>query len=164
MAKAITQIRRVDPTPEELQAQSISKILGAVAENGEAIMKVMDIVSQLDQMGVLDALDALAKRRVDVAEIMIHQVNQPAMHKVMKNGMNMFKFLGSLNPDQIQMLMDGIGHGVDKATATESNDKKTSLWSLGKAMKKPEVKESLAMLITILEGMGESLQREKGHA
>ncbi|GGE50558.1 hypothetical protein GCM10011391_31680 [Pullulanibacillus camelliae] len=163
MAKAITQIRRVDPTPEELQAQSITKIIGALAENGESIIKMLDIVSQLDQTGILDALDAILKKRVDVAEIMIQQMNQPTMHKIMKNGMNIFKFLGSLNPEQIRMLMDGVGHGIDKATARESDDKKTSLWSLGKAMKKPEVKESLTMMVSILEGMGESLQREKDH-
>ncbi|MGV3487319.1 MAG: DUF1641 domain-containing protein [Tuberibacillus sp.] len=155
MAKAIRQIRRVDPTPEDIQARSLSQIISALAENGESIIKLLDIIKQLDEMGVLNALDGLLKNRMDIAEIALGQLNQPAMYNVVKNGMNVFKFLGSLPPEHLRSLLGGVANGIEKANEAEG---KTSLWKIGKSMRSPEVKQSLATMVGILEGMGEALK------
>jgi len=159
LAKAIKQIRRVDPTPEELQAQSISEMVRALADNGESLIKLLDIINQLDRMGVLNALEGLLRNRIDVAEIALGQLNQPTMYNVVKNGMNAFKFLGAINPEQLQALLTGIASGFEKAADTGD---KTSLWKLGKSMRTPEVKQSLAAMVGILAGMGEALRQNHG--
>ncbi|AJH79914.1 hypothetical protein BF29_1373 [Heyndrickxia coagulans DSM 1 = ATCC 7050] len=115
MAKAIRQIKQVDPTPEEWQAASMSAVVKAAAENGESLIKLLEIIKQLDGMGVLNAMEGLLQNRVDVAEIALGQLNQPAMYHAIKNGMNVFKFLGSIDPEQLQTILAGITSGFEKA-------------------------------------------------
>ncbi|MED4404466.1 DUF1641 domain-containing protein [Heyndrickxia coagulans] len=156
MAKAIRQIKQVNPAPEEWQAASMSAVVKAAAENGESLIKLLEIIKQLDGMGVLNAMEGLLQNRVDVAEIALGQLNQPAMYHAIKNGMNVFKFLGSIDPEQLQTILAGITSGFEKAAQSGGQE---SLWKLGKSMRSPEVKRSLAMMAGVLAGMGEAMEQ-----
>lgn len=162
MAKATKQIKREVPHPEEVQSQAVADIVTALAENREAILATIGIVRQLNDMGVLSAVEALLDKRVDVSEIAIQQINQPAMHNTFKNGMTAFKFLGTLDPGQLQMMLSGVGNGFEKlgeGSAQKSGN--PSLWKLGSSMRTPEVRQSIATMVSFLEGMGESFQEQK---
>ena len=63
----------------------------------------MDILKNLHDIGVLQAIQGLVEQRVDVATIALKQINQPAMHHTIKNAFNAFKFLGSVKPEQLQL-------------------------------------------------------------
>ena len=80
MAKAIRQINKSIPTEEELQLQAISDIMKAIGENRDAILTSLDILKNLHDIGVLQAIQGLVEQRVDVATIALKQINQPAMH------------------------------------------------------------------------------------
>ena len=80
MAKAIRQINKSVPTEEELQLQAISDIMKAIGENRDAIVTSLDILKNLQDLGVLQAVQGLLEQRVDVATIALKQINQPAMH------------------------------------------------------------------------------------
>ena len=80
MAKAIRQINKSVPTEEELQLQAISDIMKAIGENRDAIVTSLDILKNLQDIGVLQAVQGLLEQRVDVATIALKQINQPAMH------------------------------------------------------------------------------------
>ena len=80
MAKAIRQINKSIPTEEELQLQAISDIMKAIGENRDAIVTSLDILKNLQDIGVLQAVQGLLEQRVDVATIALKQINQPAMH------------------------------------------------------------------------------------
>ncbi|MGG0284244.1 DUF1641 domain-containing protein [Peribacillus butanolivorans] len=155
MAKAIKQIKREFPSKEELQSQTVTEILTSLADNSEAIITLIKIVNQLHEIGVLKALNGLLENRIDVGEIAIQQINQPSMHNTIKNGMNAFKFIGSIPPDQLQTFMEGVSGGLEKSSSSINENEKSSLWKLGNSIRTPEVRQSLSTMIHFLEGMGE---------
>lgn len=161
LAKAIKQINRTIPNPKEEQSQAIEDVVTALANNYEAILATIGIVKQLHDIGVLNALNALLEKRTDVGEIAIQQLNQPAMYNTIKNGMSAFKFLGQINPSQLQTVLDGVSHGLEKSAESIEKNENTSLWKLGNSIRHSEVRASLAMMLGFLEGMGEVFQDDK---
>lgn len=161
MAEAIKQIRKEIPTPEQEQSQAISEIIAALASNREAIISTIGIIKHLQEMGVLDALNGLLEKRVDVGAIALQQFNQPGMHNIIKNGMNTFKFLSQLNPDELQILLNGVTRGLEKLGERIDRNDKVSLWQLGNSIRNDEVRTSLFTMLGLLEGMGEVFQRDK---
>jgi uncharacterized protein YjgD (DUF1641 family) len=160
MAKAIRQIKKHVPNPQEEQAQAISDIVKALAENREAILTTIGILKNLQEMGALDAVHGLLEKRNEVGAIAIGQLNQPSMHNTIKNAINAFKFMGSVNPTQLQTILKGLSHGLERATESVPNGEEPSLWKLGKSMRDPEVKASLATMVEFLHGMGEAFHQE----
>lgn len=161
LAKAIKQIRKETPNRQEEQSKAITDIMAALADNKEAIMATIGIVKQLHEMGVLNALNGLLEKRVDVGVIAVQQLNQPNMHNTIKNGMNTFNFLGQLNPDQLQTILKGVSHGLEKSAENIDKNEKVSLWKLGNSIRNPEIRTSLTTMLGFLEGMGEAFQGDK---
>ncbi|MDM5333641.1 DUF1641 domain-containing protein [Ureibacillus composti] len=161
MAEAIKQIRKEIPTPEQEQAQAIAEILAVLANNRDAILSTIGIIQHLHDMGVLNALNGLLEKRVDVGAIALQQINQPSMHNTIKNGMNAFKFLGQLDPEQLQTILNGVGRGLERFGEKMDENEKVSMWRLGSSMRNDEVRTSLFTLLGLLEGMGEVFKEDK---
>ncbi|MDQ0245525.1 uncharacterized protein YjgD (DUF1641 family) [Bacillus fengqiuensis] len=162
MAKAIRQINKHVPNKEEEQAQAVADIVAALAENREAIVTTLGILKELQEMGALNAIHGLLQKRTDVGAIAIQQINKPNMHNTIKNGMNALGFLGSINPDQLKIIFQGLNQGLERATESAHQGEEQSLWKLGKNMGNSEVKASLATMMGFMQGMGEAFQQENG--
>jgi uncharacterized protein YjgD (DUF1641 family) len=157
MAKAIRQINKSIPTEEELQLQAISDIIKALGENRDAILTSLDILKNLHDMGALQAVQVLLEQRVDVATIALKQINQPAMHHTIKNAFNAIKFLGSVKPEQLQLILQGLSHGLERSSENRQQNEQQSLWKMGKSLRDPDIKTSLLTAMDFLQGMGEVL-------
>jgi uncharacterized protein YjgD (DUF1641 family) len=155
MAKAIKQINKSVPNDVDEQAQAIGDIVKALSENRDALLTALGIVKNLQDMGVLTALHALIEQRNEVGAIAVQQMNQPAMHNVMKNGINVFKFLGSVKPEQLQAIFQGLSQGFERSSEMTQKGGTPSLWKLGTSIRDPDVKASLSTMIEFLHGMGE---------
>ncbi|MFD6442939.1 DUF1641 domain-containing protein [Peribacillus sp. NPDC060186] len=161
MAKAIKQIKKEIPTPEQEQAEAITDIVAALANNREAIMSTISILKQLQDIGVFNALNGLLEKRTDVGVIALQQINQPSMHNTIKSGMNAMKFLGQLNPDQLQIMMNGVSQGLQKFGENVEKNERVSLWKLGNSIRNENVRTALGSMLGLLEGMGEVFQGDK---
>jgi uncharacterized protein YjgD (DUF1641 family) len=161
MAKAIKQINKSIPNPEEEQAQAISDILKALSDNREAILTTLGIMKHLHEMGVLNALHGMLEQRTEVGAIAIQQMNQPTMHNTIKNGINAFKFLGGVKPEQLQSIFQGLGHGLERSSEMIQKGEYPSLWKLGTSIRNPEVRASLSTMVEFLQGMGEVFNHEQ---
>lgn len=161
MAKAIRHINKNAPSPAEERGQAISDIVIALSENRDAIVVTLEILKNLHEMGALNAVNALLEQRTEVGAIAIQQVNQPGIQHAIKNGMMVFKFLGSLNPQQMEAIFNGLQRGFEYATERLETGKDPSLWKLGTSMWNPDVKASLSTMIELLQGLGEAFQDEK---
>ena len=155
MAKAIRQINKSIPTEEELQLQAISDIMKAIGENRDAILTSLDIFKNLHDLGVLQAVQGLLEQRVDVATIALKQINQPAMHNSIKNAFNAIKFIGSVKPEQLQLILQGLSHGLERSSENNQQHEQQSLWQMSKSLRDPDVKASLSTAMIFLQGMGE---------
>ena len=161
MAKAIRQIKKSIPTEEELQLQAVSEIMKAIGENRDAIVSSLDILKNFHDLGVLQAVQGLLEQPVDVATIALKQINQPAMHNTIKNAFNAFKFLGSVKPEQLQLVLQGLSQGLERISENSNQQhQQQSLWQMSKSLRDPDVKASLSTAIEFLQGMGEVFNNE----
>ncbi|MDR7316465.1 DUF1641 domain-containing protein [Brevibacillus nitrificans] len=157
MAKAISNIERTIPSPEEEKQQAIQLVLDAVSENHQALLTLLDIVKELQAIGVLDILQGALKNRHEIGVIAVSQFNKPGMHHIMKNGMNLMQFMGKLPPDKLQNILNAVDSGIDRLTDTE-NEKPMGLFGMSKAMMEPNVILALGSMINFLRGMGEGMK------
>lgn len=161
MARAITQIRKIETNPEELQAQASAEIMQVLTENKDAIIAAIGVLKGLNEMKILESVQALMAKGEDVGVIAIQQLNQPGMHNIIKNAMGAFKFLGTLQPDQMNTLLEGVGHGLKKMSHTGEKGEKQSVWRLRARFWTPEIRAAMTTMVDFLQGMGEVFLRNR---
>jgi uncharacterized protein YjgD (DUF1641 family) len=161
MAKPIRQINKAVPDPVEEQAQAITDIVKSLSENRDAILTTLGILRNLQDMGVLNALHGLLEQRNEIGSLAIQQINQPAMHNTIKNAINVFKFIGSVKPEQLQAIIQGVSQGFERSIETLQKGESLSLWKLGNSFRDPDVKASLTTMVEFLHGMGEVFNQDQ---
>lgn len=161
MAKAIRQIKKQVPNPVEEQTEAMAAIVGAFADNKDAILKTLNMLKQLNELGVLDAVNALLEKRTDVSVIALQQINQPAMYNAIKNAFNAFKFFSSVEPEKLQTILSGVDRGLERFTDAVESGEEQSLWKIGRSMSNPEIRTSLTSMIQFLRGMGEAFSEDQ---
>ena len=158
MAKPITHIEKKIPNAAEEQAEAIAEILSLIAKNREAITTSLEILQELQSAGVLDMVKGLLRTRDKVGVLAVQQLNQPGMHKTIKNGINMIQLLGEIDPDKMNTLMKATNKGLDHIA---ENNEKQSMWGLMRSMRDPDVLSSLSTMTGFLRGMGKELNNQK---
>ncbi|PLR79281.1 hypothetical protein CU633_00680 [Bacillus sp. V3-13] len=161
MAKAIRQIKQDVPNPAEEQAQAISDILKELTQNREAIMAAIGILKGLHEMRALEIVHGLIDQRTEVGAIAIQQLNQPAMHNTIKNGMGAVKFLGTLQPGQFETILEGVGRGLKRLSKTGQEGEKQTIWKMRRRLRSPEIRAAMTTMVDFLEGMGEVFLKNK---
>lgn len=161
MARAIRQINKEVPNVQEEQDQAMADIMRELAENREAIMKTLGILKGLHEMKVLEAVHALLEQRTEVGAIAIQQINQPGMHNIIKNGMGAVGFLGTLQPGQLNTILDGVGHGLKRLSKTGEKGEKQSIWKMRRRLRSPEIRAAMTTMVDFMEGMGEVFLQNK---
>lgn len=161
MARAIRQINKEVPNVQEEQDQAMADIMRELAENREAIMKTLGILKGLHEMKVLEAVHALLEQRTEVGAIAIQQINQPGMHNIIKNGMGAVGFLGTLQPGQLNTILDGVGHGLKRLSKTGEKGEKQTIWKMRRRLRSPEIRAAMTTMVDFMEGMGEVFLQNK---
>lgn len=158
MAKAITNIERRIPNQAEEDAQAIQELLQAAANHSEPLMKLLDIIQELDRLGILDALQGILKNSEQIALIGLHQLNKPGAHRMIKNGMGAVQLLSQIDPAKLQTILQGVASGVEYAAKDEPGQKQ-GLWDILRTLRGPEASISLSMMTKFLQGMGKGLNK-----
>ncbi|MCM3443854.1 DUF1641 domain-containing protein [Metabacillus halosaccharovorans] len=161
MAKSIRQIRREVPNEQEEQAQAMNEILKELAENKEAVLAFIQTAKELHELKVFETTNSLLKQSDEVGAIAIQQINQPAVHNMIKSGFGLFKFLGALQPSQLQTILDGVTLGLKRMSETGEKGEKQSIWRLRKRLTSPATRAALTTMIDFVEGMGEVFLRNR---
>lgn len=163
MAKAITQIKKEIPDPVEEEKQAVAEIIKEAALNRDAIIETIRLIKGLHETKVLEAATALLEQRTEVGAIAIKQINQPTMQNVIKNGINAFKFLGSLQPGQLDTVLEGLSHGFSQLSKSENQagEQKLSYWSLRKKLWSPQLRAAITKVVEFMDGMGEVFLRKR---
>lgn len=163
MAKAIKQIELIQPSAQEEHAKDIADLLTQLGQNREAISSAIDIIGQLQRSGILDIVQGFLHSKEKVAAIAIDQVNQPNMHNIIRNGFNTVDFLGSLDPQQMNIMMNAVTKGLDESAEVMKSNEKTSVLGLMKAMRDPDINLAIHSMLGFLKGMGSEMGKEHTH-
>ncbi|WP_026560601.1 DUF1641 domain-containing protein [Bacillus sp. J37] len=161
MAKPIRQIRREFLNEQEEQDQAMNEILKELAENKEAVLAFIQTAKELHELKVFETTNSLLKQSDEVGAIAIQQINQPAVHNMIKSGFGLFKFLGALQPSQLQTILDGVTLGLKRMSDSGEKGEKQSIWRLRKRLTSPATRAALTTMIDFVEGMGEVFLRNR---
>lgn len=161
MAKAITQINKEIPDPVEEETEALTNIIQELSLNSEAILETIRLIKGLHETKVLESANAFFEQRTEIGAIAIQQINQPAMHNIIKNAINTVKFLGSLQPGQLDTIFEGLNRGLMRMKKNEQQEKKQSIWKLRKRIWSPQIRAALTSLVDFMDGMGEVFLRNR---
>ncbi|WP_144481436.1 DUF1641 domain-containing protein [Cytobacillus oceanisediminis] len=161
MAKAIRQISRQATNETEERAQALEEIMQALADNKEAVLSMIEMAKELHEVKVFETAGSLLKQRNEVGVIAMQQVNQPAVHNVIKSGFGLFKFLGGLQPAQLETLMNGVTLGLKRMSQTGEKGKKQSIWKMRVRLRSPAIRAAMTTMVDFMEGMGEAFLRSR---
>jgi uncharacterized protein YjgD (DUF1641 family) len=160
MAKAILNIERAAPAPQEQQANAIGEILAAITANKAALLQFLDILNELHKAGLLDIVQGLVKNLQQVGAIGIAQLNKTGAQHMIKNGMSAVQFMGGVEPKKLENLLNSVQRGLDRANRqTSEADKPLGIMDLFRLMRDDEVNASLRFMTNFMQGMGSGLKR-----
>ncbi|RSL32353.1 DUF1641 domain-containing protein [Salibacterium salarium] len=163
MAKAITQIDIEEKTEAEQKKQIHDDILNQIADNHDSIQTTLDIVEELQQAGILDMLKGLLRMREQIGSISIDKINQPSMHHLIKNSFHTIEFIGKVDPEELEKMMNGMINGMERLSKETEKTEDTGMWGLFKTMRDPHVLSALSYMTAFLNGFGEEMGKKETH-
>jgi uncharacterized protein YjgD (DUF1641 family) len=157
MAKPISFINKRVLSEEEKKQQTLDHLTNGAADNEEALKKTLDIVRELHDSGILEAVESMLKAKGKITEIVLGQATRNEVTNIINNGMAVAGVLTELDPEQTKKLMSGVVQGLTEAK--ENQDKKVGVFDLIKALKDPDVNRTIGFGMNLLRGLGKGLNK-----
>ena len=158
MAVPITSIIKKELTLEEIQQKKLLVLQSLIVEQEQALNKILEITGEMDDAGMLDAVQAMIKAREDIAEIAVNQASQEPVTNLINNLMNATSLLTSIDPDVTAKLAASIKDGLEEAELHRESTQKVGIVSLMKAINDPDINRAIKFGLHFLKGMGKGLE------
>lgn len=159
MAKPIKTIKRTELTEKQIKEQSLESLLTEVAENKDSLLETLELLQELHNSGILDALNSLVKAKEEVAKIAVGQMTREPVTNMINNAMAAGGVLTQMDPEMTKRLMDSVTKGLEKGEQGLQSNSETSLIGMIKAMKDPDVNRALTFGLNFLKGLGGELKK-----
>jgi uncharacterized protein YjgD (DUF1641 family) len=160
MAAPITAIQKHVPTNEELKQQKLEDLKTLLTDNEEALNKILDIVGELNDMGVLEAANAMLQAKEKIAKIALGQVTREPVTNLINNLMGAAGALTNLDPELTKKLVSSVTTGMDEGSKHLQSNKKIGMFDLLKILNDPDINRAVGFSIYFLKGMGKGLKEE----
>ncbi|AIY05529.1 hypothetical protein Plano_1564 [Planococcus sp. PAMC 21323] len=159
MASPITQIKKKEWTAEEIRQQKLYELETLIAEQNEALNKLLAITGDLDDAGVLDAVLAMVKAKEGITEVVMGQATREPVTNLINNMMSAAGALTAINPASTERLTSSMVIGLKEAEAQNHNGKKLGLFQMIGAIRDPDVNRAIKFGFNFLKGMGKGLNK-----
>jgi uncharacterized protein YjgD (DUF1641 family) len=116
MAAPIKAIQKQVSTDEELKQQKLEDLKTLLTDNEEALNKILDIVGELNDIGVLEAVNAMLQAKEKIAKIALGQVTREPITNMINNLMGAASALTNLDPELTQKLISSVTLGLDEGS------------------------------------------------
>ncbi|GGF12672.1 hypothetical protein GCM10010954_09280 [Halobacillus andaensis] len=153
MAKSITNIKRLEISKEEQQERDLQEVREAVTENKEAILKGIELLSALDEVGTLDTAYAFSHSKKKALKYVVDEISKDQYAQLLENLPEIVFMLGDLDVKTVRETTNRLNEGIKEMNDT-AVDQKTTIFDLAKALKDPEINRSITMMMQFLKGMG----------
>ncbi len=170
MARAINRIERHEPTEAEIQAESLSQVIDAIASNKEAILKTIGIVKELNNAGMLDIASAALENRTEVGLHGVQLINALNVPPLLHNVLTMVKMLGGIDPNEMSRLINALGSSLGHLSEMDPTNRQhgdhiekepPGMLALLKMMRDPDVRTTMTFGLQFLKTMGGELNKPK---
>jgi uncharacterized protein YjgD (DUF1641 family) len=158
MAKPISIIKKEELTEEQIKSQSLESILSEVAQNKDSLLETLQLLQELHDSGILDALNSLVKAKEKVAKIAVGQMTREPVTNLINNTMAAGGALTTLDPVMTKKLMGSVAKGIEKAEQGLKEDSKVGILDLLKVLNDPDINRAIGFGLNLLKGVGEGLK------
>jgi len=146
------QMVQTDPR-EELQ----KRIQDAPIAHAEAVLSAYALLQQLHDTGTLDVLRGALGAGDVLVEHVVSLVTAPEAVNALRNLILIGKVLGSINPDVLHTVVEGI----PQATAQAAWAKPPSPFALARRVASPDARRGLNAAVSVMEVLGRGLAEEQ---
>jgi len=158
MARPIQTIQKIELTEEQKKMQSLENLLSGVAESQDSLLETLNLLQELYDSGIIDALYSLLKAKESAAKIAVDQLTRQPVTNMINNAMAAGGILTELNPETTGKLAKSLTTGLKKAEHGLKDNRKIGLLDLIKAIKDPDINRALGFGFNLLKGIGEGLK------
>ncbi|WP_049660853.1 DUF1641 domain-containing protein [Bacillus sp. FJAT-27231] len=159
MAKAITQVRRMELSEEERRQRDLQEIEAMLIEHKESLQALMNVLDKVYKSGGLDLAVGLFDQGDRVLDVLVKAVDNPGAAKTLKNGLLLVGTLGQLDVEKLGPVIERMNSGLDQVAQWSEGER-----SLAQILGKTNWKETLLFLLSFLKGVAgtEKKQQKKG--
>ena len=157
MASPIRQLTKKQLSPDEIRQNKLHELESLLAEQDQALNKLLQITGDLNDAGILDAVLAMVKAKEGIAEIVVHQATREPITNLINNMMSAAGALTAIDPAMTEKLAASAANGLKEAEKERTNDKKIGIFGLMKSLRDPDINRSIKFGLNFLKGMGKSL-------
>ncbi|WP_042471389.1 DUF1641 domain-containing protein [Bacillus ndiopicus] len=158
MAKLISTIKKEQLTEEQLQAQKLEDLKRLVTDNEEAVTQIFTILTELNDIGALEAASKLIEAKEEIAHITLGQLTRKPVTNIINNLMGVAGALSDMDPATTTKLIDALNSGIDEANKAVETDEKIGVLQLMKQLKDPDVNRAVNFGVHFLKGLGKGLK------
>lgn len=158
MAQPITTIQKVVPTKEEQNEQKLEDLKLLLANNEESLNKILHLVSELNEMGALEAANSMLQSKEKITKIALGQMTREPVTNLINNVMGAAGALTSIDPETSTKLLNSVSKGIYEGNQYLETDEKISVLDLVKVLKDPDINRAIGFGIHFLKGMGKGLK------
>jgi uncharacterized protein YjgD (DUF1641 family) len=158
MAVPITFINKKELTPEEIKQKKLEELQSLIAEQDQALNKILEITGELDGAGIFDALKAMVKAKDDIAKIAVDQASRDPVTNIINHVINASGVIASIDPDVTAKLGASVKSGLNEAELYRENGQKVSVFQLMTALNDPDTNRAVKFGLNFLKGMGKELE------
>lgn len=159
MAKPIQTIQKEERTEEQQKGQSLESLLSELADNKESIIEALQLLQELHESGILEALNSLLKVKESATKIAVDQLAREPVTNMINNAMAAGSALTELDPESTSKLTKGLVTGLQKADEGLKEDTKIGMIDLLKMMKDPDINRAIVFGCNLLKEIGAGLKK-----
>ena len=160
MAAPITNVKKQQVTQEQIAEQKLNDLKDLLTDNDQALQQIFSIVSDLNDIGALDAVNKMLAAKEDIAHIALGQISRKPVTNIINQLLAVAGLLSAMDPEMTKKLMGGLNTGLEDANNAIASDEKVTIFSLMKVIKDPDVNRALNFGIHFLKGLGKGLKEE----
>ncbi|WP_318615757.1 DUF1641 domain-containing protein [Sporosarcina sp. YIM B06819] len=160
MAIPITSIKKKELSPEEIKQQKLAELQALIAEQDQALNKILEITGELDDAGIFDALKAMVKAKESLAKIAVDQASREPVTNIINHVLKASGVMSSIDPAVTEKLAIGIKKGLDEAELYRGNGEKVGVYQFMMALNDPDINRAAKFGLDFLKGMGKELGKE----
>lgn len=158
MAKAIKNVHKIAVTEEKKRKDDLHEIEDALIKNKDAILQTMDIMSHMQDKGILSLLNGLFGQGDKVLEIAVKAMDKPENTNTLKNLLLLSGSLGMINVKQLEPFLLKFNSGIARMAEYKDTEEKTGYFDIVRSLKDPDINKSITILLQFLKGMGQDTQ------
>jgi uncharacterized protein YjgD (DUF1641 family) len=161
MAQPIAFIKKNVGTQEEQQQQKLEELKVLLSENDDALNKMLGIVGELNDIGVLEAAQSMLQAKDKIAKIALGQVTREPVTNLINVLMGATGAIMSADPQATEKVVKSSIAGLHAANEHLKSNKKTGVRDLMKTMNDPDINRAVGFGIHFLKGMGKALKNDE---